>query len=117
MGIGENGHIAFNDPHVADFNDKKLVKVVDLDLKCRNQQENDGCFDALDKEPSHAFTLTIPALVAGTYIFCMVPAKTKAEAVYKTVTGGITAECPASILKTHNNAVLYTEKDSGAMIL
>lgn len=117
MGIGENGHIAFNDPHVAFFNDPKMVKEVELDLKCRNQQVNDGCFDTLDKVPTHALTLTIPALVASEHVFCIVPAKTKADAVYKTVTGEITEKCPASILKNHEKAILYTETDSARLIL
>ncbi len=117
MGIGENGHIAFNDPHIALFKDEKWVKVVELDKKCRNQQVNDGCFDSLEKVPTHALTLTIPSLISGGYIFCMVPAKTKAEAVYATVNGEITEGCPASILKTHENAILYTEIESASLIL
>jgi glucosamine-6-phosphate deaminase len=117
MGIGENGHIAFNDPHVAFFNDEKLVKVVDLDQKCRNQQVNDGCFAAIDEVPTHALTLTIPALMLPKYVFCIVPAKTKADAVYNTVKGEINEGCPASILKTHNSAVLYTDSDSARLIL
>ena len=116
MGIGENGHIAFNDPHVAFFNDEKLVKVVNLDLKCQKQQVNDGCFDSIEKVPVNALTLTIPALMAGKHIFCMVPAKTKAEAVKKTVMGKITEKCPASILKTHDSAVLYTDKNSAGVL-
>jgi glucosamine-6-phosphate deaminase len=117
MGIGENGHIAFNDPHVAFFNDTRLVKVVELDLKCRNQQVNDGCFSSINKVPTHALTLTIPALTAADYVFCMVPARTKSEAVYNTVMGEITEKCPASILKLHDRAVLYTDTDSARMIL
>jgi glucosamine-6-phosphate deaminase len=117
MGIGENGHIAFNDPQVAFFNDDKMVKVVKLDDKCRNQQVNDGCFSSLEKVPVNALTLTIPSLLAGTFIFCMVPAKTKAEAVYNTLNGEIKETCPASILKTHNNAILYTDIDSASLIL
>lgn len=117
MGIGENGHIAFNDPHVAFFNDPRMVKAVELDLKCRNQQVNDGCFTSLEKVPTHALTLTIPALIASTYVYCIVPAKTKAEAVYNTVTGEITEKCPASILKKHEKAILYTETDSARLIL
>lgn len=117
MGIGENGHIAFNDPHVAFFNDEKLVKVVDLDEKCRNQQVNDGCFSTIDEVPTHALTLTIPALMLPKYVFCIVPAKTKANAVYNTVKGEIAETCPASILKTHDSAVLYTDQDSASLIL
>lgn len=117
MGIGENGHIAFNDPHIALFNDDALVKIVELDQKCRQQQVNDGCFDTIDKVPTHAITLTIPALMSGKFIFCMVPAKTKAQAVFHTVKGDITEECPASILRTHENAVLYTDKESAGLLL
>lgn len=117
MGIGENGHIAFNDPHIALFNDDALVKIVELDQKCRQQQVNDGCFDTIDKVPTHALTLTIPALMSGRFIFCMVPAKTKAQAVFHTVKGEITEKCPASILRTHENAVLYTDKESAELIL
>jgi glucosamine-6-phosphate deaminase len=117
MGIGENGHIAFNDPHVAFFNDEKLVKVVDLDEKCRNQQVNDGCFASIYEVPTHALTLTIPALMAPKHVFCIVPAITKADAVYNTVVGDITEKCPASILKTHPSAVLYTDADSAGLIL
>lgn len=117
MGIGENGHIAFNDPHVAFFNDKDIVKVVELDLECRNQQVNDGCFNTIDEVPTHAITLTIPTLIGAKYIFCMVPGQTKAEAVFKTVTGEITEECPASILKRHKNAKLYIDANSGSKLL
>lgn len=117
MGIGENGHIAFNDPHVADFNDKEAVKVVSLDDVCRQQQVNDGCFATINDVPKFALTLTIPTLIAPEYIFCIVPAKTKANAVKKTVTGEISAACPATILREHNNAVLYLDSDSAAGII
>ena len=116
MGIGENGHIAFNDPHVADFNDPLKIKKVDLDLKCRQQQVNDGCFASLDEVPTHALTLTIPTLYNVKNIFCVVPAATKAEAVKNTVTGPISEACPASILRTHENAVLYTDADSSTLL-
>lgn len=117
MGIGENGHIAFNDPHVADFEDRELVKVVELDERCRNQQVNDGCFKTLHDVPTHALTLTISALVAGGHILCVVPGSTKTEAVTNTVKGDITTACPASILKKHMSTVLYTDKDSARNIL
>jgi glucosamine-6-phosphate deaminase len=116
MGIGENGHIAFNDPHVAFFNDNETVKAVELDEKCRNQQVNDGCFASLEDVPTHALTLTIPALTRGKFIFCIVPAKTKAEAVYNTVCGEITEGCPASILRKHDMAVLYADADSARLL-
>ena len=117
MGIGENGHIAFNDPHVADFNDKKAVKVVELDETCRQQQVNDGCFARLSEVPTHALTLTIPTLVASKAVFCIVPAKTKANAVKATLRGPVTEACPASILRRHANAALYCDADSAALIL
>ena len=117
MGIGENGHIAFNDPHVADFGDKAAVKVVALDETCRQQQVNDGCFARLDDVPTHALTLTIPTLTAPEAVFCIVPAKTKANAVYAALRGGITEACPASILSRHANATLYCDADSAARVL
>ena len=112
MGIGENGHIAFNDPHVADFNDPLKIKKVDLDQKCRQQQVNDGCFETIDQVPTHALSLTIPTLYNVRNIFCVVPAATKAEAVKNTVTGPVSEACPASILRTHDNAILYLDRDS-----
>ncbi|MDE5963052.1 MAG: 6-phosphogluconolactonase [Alistipes sp.] len=113
MGIGENGHIAFNDPHVADFNDPKRIKKVDLDLKCRMQQVNDGCFAALDEVPEYALTLTVPTLFSGKRLFCIVPAPSKADAVKATVEGPVDESCPASILRRHPAAALYLDTDSG----
>ena len=114
MGIGENGHIAFNDPWVADFNDPKMVKTVPLDDICRQQQVNDGCFATFDLVPTHAITLTCPTLFAGCNLFCIVPAKTKAAAVKRTIEGEINEECPATILRKHASAVLYLDGDSSA---
>ena len=116
MGIGENGHIAFNDPPVADFNDSVLVKPVKLDEICRNQQVNDGCFAKIEDVPTHALTLTVPALVRAPYLFCIVPAPTKAWAVKETLTGSIDEHCPASILRKQANANLYLDKDSASML-
>ena len=116
LGIGENGHIAFNDPHVAKFDDPELVKVVALDEKCRMQQVHDGCFRSIELVPTQAISLTIPALVAAEYMFCIVPASTKAQAVYDTIYGEISESCPASILRTKANAVLYLDSDSAALL-
>lgn len=116
MGIGENGHIAFNDPHVANFDDPAMVKIVDLDLACRQQQVNDGCFPKLEKVPTHAITLTIPALMAGKYIYSMVPGKNKAGAVYHTLIEQVNEACPASSLRTHSNAMLFLDEDSSSLI-
>ncbi len=116
MGIGENGHIAFNDPHVADFNDPLTVKKVDLDMKCRMQQVHDGCFKDISEVPEYAITLTIPAMYAAENIFCIVPAATKAEAVKAAIYGPVSEQCPASILRTHHNAILYADADSSQYI-
>ena len=116
MGIGENGHIAFNDPPVADFADTKAVKPVLLDEICRNQQVNDGCFATIDDVPKYAITLTVPTLFAGDYLFCIVPAATKANAVKATLCGEIGEACPATILRRHKNAILYLDGDSSALV-
>ena len=116
MGIGENGHIAFNDPPVADFNDTRKVKPVALDEICRQQQVNDGCFAKIDDVPKTAITLTCPTLFSGDYLFCIVPAPTKANAVKATVCGEIGEACPATILRRHNNAILYLDPDSSSLL-
>ncbi|MDR0450518.1 MAG: glucosamine-6-phosphate deaminase [Treponema sp.] len=116
MGIGENAHIAFNDPGVADFRDPKTVKPVPLDLVCRRQQVNDGCFARLEEVPARALTLTVPALFKGGRIFCMVPAKSKADAVYYSLDRDIGEKYPASILRNHASAVMYLDSDSGARL-
>lgn len=117
MGIGENGHIAFNDPHVADFNDSKLIKKVDLDLKCRTQQVHDGCFETLEQVPEYALTLTCPALFNADRLFCVVPAPTKADAVKATCQGPVSEVCPATIMRRHKAATLYCDADSGKYVL
>ncbi len=116
LGIGENGHIAFNDPPVADFSDPKLVKVVELDMPCRQQQVNENLFTGIDLVPTHAVTITIPALLRAQQMFCMVPAKNKAEAVYATLNGKISEACPASILRTKKGVILYLDKDSASLL-
>jgi len=116
LGIGENGHIAFNDPGVADFNDPALVKPAELDEVCRMQQVHDGCFPGIDDVPTHALTLTVPALANAAYLFCSVPAATKAEAVRRTCREEITENCPATIMRRHSHAILYCDPDSGKLI-
>ena len=115
-GIGEDGHIAFNDPPVADFDDPALVKPVALDEICRNQQVHDGCFATLDDVPTHALTLTVPALMHAAQVFCVVPAATKARAVRDTLLGDIRTACPASILRRHPAATLYLDADSASLL-
>lgn len=116
MGIGENGHIAFNDPHVADFHDPAWVKVVELDGTCRQQQVNDGCFASLDEVPTHALTLTVPTLLRPTVGFCVVPATTKANAVRAALEGPVSETCPASILRTTGNISLWLDPDSASKL-
>ena len=116
MGIGENGHIAFNDPWIAKFDDEEAVKVVPLDEVCRQQQVNDGCFAHIDLVPTHAISLTCPTLAAGKALFCIVPAPTMAQAVKRTLEGEINEDCPATILRRHNCATLYLDGDSSALL-
>ena len=116
LGIGENGHIAFNDPDVANFNDSQLVKVVELDPICRQQQVNEKCFETFDLVPAKALTLTIPALLKADWMFCIVPFKNKANAVYNTLYGEISEKCPASILRKKENSCLYLDPESAERI-
>ena len=110
MGIGENGHIAFNDPHAADFQDPVSVKVVTLDSVCRMQQVHDGCFESLEQVPEYAITVTCPKLISAEYIFCIVPSSKKHEAVMNCLTGPIQENCPASILRRKQNTGMYIDK-------
>lgn len=116
MGIGENTHLAFNDPHVADFNDPEVVKVVQLDLECRQQQVNDGCFNELTEVPTHALTLTVPTLFKAAYVYCMVPGEKKAPAILHTLTADISETYPSTILRTHPKAILFIDEASSALI-
>lgn len=116
LGIGENGHLAFNDPPVADFSDPLSVKPVELDHACRQQQVNDGCFSTLEQVPTHAVTLTIPALMRGARLFCMVPGLTKRAAVQATLHDAISTACPATRLRQHPNCTLYTDVDACAEV-
>lgn len=116
LGIGENGHLAFNDPHIANFQDAQMVKVVNLELVSRQQQVNDGCFTRLHLVPTRAITLTIPALMRAPWVFCFVPSTNKAQAVYRTLNNTINEKCPASILRTKENAKLYLDTDSASLL-
>lgn len=116
LGIGENGHIAFNDPPIADFKDPVKVKVVKLDDVSRQQQVNDKCFNALSEVPTHALTLTIPALLSADYLFCIVPAPTKAKAVFHTLKDAISEAMPATILRTKKNTILYLDDESSKLL-
>lgn len=114
-GIGENGHLAFNDPP-ADLHDPRRVKIVTLDEPCRRQQVNDGCFERIEAVPSTAITLTVPALLAGGEIFVIVPGPRKAEAVKNTLTLPVSGACPATALRTHPRASLFIDADSSSLL-
>ncbi len=114
-GIGENGHLAFNDPP-ADLDDPESVKVVELDLACRQQQVNDGCFPDLASVPKTAITLTVPALLSGGRVFVIVPGPRKASAVRETLSGPVHGGCPASALRRHPAAILYIDAESAALL-
>lgn len=117
LGIGENGHLAFNDPSVANFNDPKYIKKVMLDEVCRRQQVNDGCFATLEDVPKQAMTLSMSFIMSVPQAICVVPTERKANAVHQALCGPVSTDCPASILREHPNAALYLDKDSGAKIL
>ncbi|MDB5081611.1 MAG: hypothetical protein JWP00_3535 [Chloroflexi bacterium] len=116
IGIGENGHIAFNDPPLADFNDPQKVRIVALDETSRVQQVHDGCFPELAQVPRQAMTVTIPAIMAARSIVCVVPGPTKAKAVFDTLNGPITPLCPGSILRQHPAARLFVDRESAALL-
>lgn len=111
-GIGVNGHLAFNDPPVADFADPVDVKVIELDPVCRQQQLEDGGFKSVDDVPRTALTLTIPRLLRADTIFCVVPGAMKREAVRRTLKDSIREACPATALRRHPDCTLYVDADS-----
>jgi glucosamine-6-phosphate deaminase len=112
MGVGENGHIAFNDPPVANFEDKRLVKIVELDVACRMQQVNESHFPDLEAVPKYALTLTIPALCSAKKVVCVAPEARKADAVKAMLEGPVCTACPASFLRTQSHATLFVDADS-----
>jgi glucosamine-6-phosphate deaminase len=117
LGIGENGHVAFNEPPVADFQDPVWLKRVKLDEMSRRQQVGEGHYASLDEVPTHALTMTIPALCAAKTMICIVPETRKAQAVHDTLLGPVSTACPASILRQMPHAVLYLDLDAASMIL
>jgi glucosamine-6-phosphate deaminase len=114
MGIGENGHLAFNDPPVADFGDRRTVKVVTLDDACRRQQVGEGHFPSVDAVPPTALTVTIPGLLRAAHVLVVVPDARKEPAVTAAFTGPVTTACPASILQTAPDAVVFLDGASAA---
>ena len=115
LGIGTNGHLAFNDPP-ADLNDPLAVRVVTLDTKCREQQVLDGCFPHFDAVPTTAITLTVPTLLSGRELFCCVPGAHKSEAVRSTLLAPISGACPSTALRTHPRCTLYLDPDSNRLV-
>ncbi len=112
LGIGENGHIAFNDPAEADFDDPLDIKVVSLDKDCRQQQVNEGWFNGLPDVPKQAITLTIPTLFRIPQLILSVPGKRKAHIVHRTLTEEVSTKCPATIMRKHPHATVYLDPDS-----
>jgi glucosamine-6-phosphate deaminase len=116
VGIGENGHIAFNDPHTADFLDPDAVKPVTLDTACRRQQVGEGHFPSIQAVPEQALTLTCPALMRAAHLVCCVPDSRKAAAVKNALEGPVDTACPASLLRTHSSAYLYLDQESASLL-
>lgn len=116
MGIGENGHIAFNDPGVADFADPAVMKVARLDDVCRLQQVHDGCFAEIGLVPQYALTLTIPTLMSAEKIFCIVPTGHKAEALKHAALDPVSPAFPATILRTKKGARVYADQDCFSLL-
>jgi glucosamine-6-phosphate deaminase len=112
LGIGVNGHLAFNDPPVADLTDPLDVKVVELDAVCRQQQVDDGCFRRLVDVPTHAITLTVPRLLRADRLVCVVPGAAKHEAVRRALHDPIGAACPATALRRHPAVTLFLDPES-----
>jgi glucosamine-6-phosphate deaminase len=115
LGIGENGHLAFNDPP-ADFDTEELIHVVTLHEACRQQQVGEGHFPNLEAVPRQAISLTIPALLMPPHVFAVVPEARKAPAVQAALEGVVTPDCPASILRTASHVKLYLDRDSAALL-
>ena len=115
-GIGENGHLAFNDPPVADFDDPLDVKIVALEPASRRQQVAEGHFATVDDVPTHAITVTIPALLRAARVLAIVPEARKAQPVRDALEGPITTACPASLLRRQAHAVLYLDADSSSLL-
>jgi glucosamine-6-phosphate deaminase len=115
LGIGENGHVAFNDPPVADFDDPRTVKIVGLDEACMRQQVGEGAFPDLAAVPKYALTLTVPALCAARQMLCIVPERRKAQAVRDTLRGPIHTACPASFLRRKPHCTLVLDAESAGL--
>jgi glucosamine-6-phosphate deaminase len=116
LGIGENGHLAFNDPHEADFNDPQEIKVVHLDKVCREQQAAEGWFESSKDVPESAITLTIPTLFRVPKIIVSISGKRKAHIMRRTLLDPISSACPSTILRTHSDTTLFLDEEAAAEI-
>jgi glucosamine-6-phosphate deaminase len=116
IGFGENGHIAFNDPHEADFHDPRRVKIVTLDQACRKQQVDEGHFRTIDDVPKQAISLTCPALMMARHVISCVPDRRKAQAVRGALEGPLSTSCPASLVPTHPDATIYLDRESASLL-
>jgi glucosamine-6-phosphate deaminase len=116
LGIGENGHLAFNDPPFAEFNDPAWVKVIRLAEASRRQQVGEGHFKSMAEVPTHAITLTIPALLSAKRVLAIVPETRKADAVQCSLRGPISEDCPGSILRKTPHAHLFLDQESAAKL-
>jgi glucosamine-6-phosphate deaminase len=114
LGIGENGHLAFNDPPVADFTDPLDAKIVVLDALCRQQQMAEGWFPSVEQVPARAITLTIPTLLRVPKLIVSVPGIRKAMIVRRALEEAISTECPATILRTHPDTTIYLDLESAS---
>ena len=115
IGIGENAHIAFNDPP-ADFDDPRAYKVVTLDERCLQQQIGEGWFKTVEETYKQAISMTCSQIMKCRHILCVVPYKVKAEAIYNTLSREVTPEVPATLMKRHANCTVYTDADSSALL-
>ncbi|MDQ1361869.1 MAG: glucosamine-6-phosphate deaminase [Acidimicrobiaceae bacterium] len=116
LGIGENGHLAFNDPPVADFDDPLDVKEVSLDQASRTQQVNEGHFEDLARVPTRAITVTVPALLRARSVMAVAPEHRKAEPVRASLEGPVWPACPASALRTKDSATLFLDPGSASLL-
>ena len=115
VGIGENAHLAFNDPP-ADFETERPYLIVTLDAACRRQQVGEGWFATVDDVPERAVSMSVRQILKSREILCVVPDARKADAVKASVSGEISPAAPASILRTHERATLYLDRDSAALL-
>jgi glucosamine-6-phosphate deaminase len=116
LGIGENGHLAFNDPLETNFEDPQAIKMVNLDETCRRQQVAEGWFNSLEEVPKRALTLTIPTLLRVPKLIASVPGPRKAQIVRRTLEEPISTNCPSTILRNHQDVTIYLDVDSAGAL-